>query len=75
MQQRIAKHMLKSLRTRGWTDGAVVTLRRGVYGIEITTPLGERCQFATVDDIRLTFRLVADQLDRGGKPPEAPSIP
>ncbi len=65
MQQRIAKQALAGLVQRGWTDGRVVGLRPGVFEIEITAPHGERCHFATLDEIRLKLKVLEAGERRG----------
>jgi hypothetical protein len=67
--QRIAKQVLRQLKARGWTDGEVVTLRKGVFGIDITATDGERCHFATVDDVRLKVRLLDEAPPRATESP------
>jgi hypothetical protein len=64
MQQRIAKVVLKDLQRRGWTAGQVITVRKGVFGIEITSPRGERCHFEHLDDVRVQVKLEAYAGDR-----------
>ena len=62
MQPNIAKHVLADLKRRGWTEGRVVLRRKGVCGIDVTTPTGERCEFTTLDDVRLKVRLLSEDV-------------
>jgi hypothetical protein len=60
MQERIARHVLKDLRQRGWGNGCLKELRRGVSGIVITSPDGQNHEFATVDEVRIAVKNLAD---------------